>query len=398
MTTEAVNPKTYLDRKTNSAASEYVFVSYSHASQKAVFADLDALYDKGLNYWYDAGLHPGDEWNKIVDNIVGNPKCRGLLFFFDINCLSGDAIEQEIDIYEKYRQLRPDLFAFCLIAASDESVYAIVRNALAKTVGLSNRELQTVLPETRVIKVLKAFNKDKIYILKQGDYLDAVIRNLRELSPFLVQDDQSDVNELKSIFGPKSKIVDGIHKVVLGSYPQTVALTHTHIYRENSVFEEGDRRFLDKYNSAFAFGALTWIVLEIHDGKATLISDQIIDTVLGEKEALTHWMDLFADLALSGNVRDAMIGPARLPSLTDVEKLAGLVRHLKATELALKSVIMPVDIAAWLADVEGIERKILCGFDAGSPDVDFNYTDSYAGVMPLIEIDLAKLKGGLTDA
>ena len=89
-------PKTYLNRTGLSPRAKYLFVSYSHKSAQVVYDDLAKLYDLGLNFWYDTELRTGDVWNKIVEEKLADPNCCGAVFFFDENCLSGDAIETEI--------------------------------------------------------------------------------------------------------------------------------------------------------------------------------------------------------------------------------------------------------------------------------------------------------------
>ena len=186
-------PKTYLDRKGLLPNAEFVLISYAHASSGVVYPDLSALYENGLNYWYDTELLSGEVWYQTVEKTLSDEKCCGIIFFFDLNCLvreealSGEedcevtgrgAVEKEIEIFEELKKQKPNMRAFCVLAAEDESVYSIVRQAFIKCKNLKDSRLKEVLPEERVQTVLKAFNKDKIYVLRQGNYIQDIVDSL----------------------------------------------------------------------------------------------------------------------------------------------------------------------------------------------------------------------------
>lgn len=44
----------------------YVFVSYSHKDQYELNDVLDCLKYNGVRFWYDDGLHSGDDWNYVI--------------------------------------------------------------------------------------------------------------------------------------------------------------------------------------------------------------------------------------------------------------------------------------------------------------------------------------------
>ena len=169
-------PSTYLEREKILPNAEYVLISYAHASRDSVYPDLSALYDGGLNFWYDKELLSGDVWHETVYSTLADEHCCGIIFFFDVNCLineSGDttgrgAVEKEIKIFEEIRKRKPDMRAFCVLNAEDESVYSIIRRAFVLCKDLSDARLKETLPEDRVKTMLESFGCDKIYILKNG--------------------------------------------------------------------------------------------------------------------------------------------------------------------------------------------------------------------------------------
>ncbi len=49
----------------------YLFVSYSHADSRPVYAELEALRSAGLNIWYDEGISPGSRWtDDLADRLA----------------------------------------------------------------------------------------------------------------------------------------------------------------------------------------------------------------------------------------------------------------------------------------------------------------------------------------
>ena len=50
----------------------YVFVSYAHLDQDAVFAEIRRFNEAGFHVWYDEGIAPGNEWtDEIADALYG---------------------------------------------------------------------------------------------------------------------------------------------------------------------------------------------------------------------------------------------------------------------------------------------------------------------------------------
>ena len=44
----------------------YLFLSYSHKDQQAMGTVRKILSEHGIRYWYDNGLHSGDDWNMVI--------------------------------------------------------------------------------------------------------------------------------------------------------------------------------------------------------------------------------------------------------------------------------------------------------------------------------------------
>lgn len=380
-------PKTYLDRQGLSPRAKYLFVSYSHRSSQIVYKDLFGLYDLGLNYWYDTELRTGDEWDKIVESKLADPNCCGAVFFFDENCLTGDAIEKEINLFDKYKKERPELFSFCVIAKEDDSVYCIVRNALIKCAGMNTAQLQTALPEQRVLTVLKAFNKDKIYKLRTGDYLREIVENVRKYAPEGVADEKTALDDFKILLGNNFRQVDERFEVTIGSYPsKPYPVAGSIIVGKIQTLPDGGKVFNDS-GRYYKFEPITWILAEVSGDSAKLISKNIIDVCPGEDAAIADKLKFFGEAAFSENERQLFSSPPCVPSLEDVKKLEGKLNNLSTTTYVSDKNVLPFDFA-WLKDSTGANRKTLCGYIGGTADIDDDYTDSYGGFMPSITIKL----------
>lgn len=44
----------------------FVFFSYCHADAEKVYPVMERLYELGIRFWYDNGLHAGDDWPEVI--------------------------------------------------------------------------------------------------------------------------------------------------------------------------------------------------------------------------------------------------------------------------------------------------------------------------------------------
>ena len=73
----------------------YVFVSYSHADEKAVYSEIRWLQDQGINVWYDTtGIGPGSEWSEeIARSIKG---ASHFLYFITPGSVASEHCRREL--------------------------------------------------------------------------------------------------------------------------------------------------------------------------------------------------------------------------------------------------------------------------------------------------------------
>ncbi len=386
----AFMPNTYLDRKGLPSGAKYLFVSYSHKSSEIVYQDLNKLFDAGLNFWYDKELCNGDIWYEKVERCLADENCCGVIFFFDINCLmGGGAIEKEIELFEKYNCIRKNLFSFCVISPNDESVYSIVRNSFLLCSDFNTKQLQNALPESRVLTVLKAFNQDKIYKLRTGNYIQEIIEDVRKQNPDAISDAKNNLSKLKEKFADKLCRVDDIYELLFGTYPSTEYEGIRDFVMVNDIYQFGNGdRIVKSSNTLYAFKPIKWMLTNVNDDTADFVAKNIIDVCEGDNSVLTQWLTKFYDIAFTQEEKQIVSGMPYLPSVEDVKKTEGKIDKISETEFAEKSNELPYKFA-WLSDMETVrKRKTFCGFNGSVAYIDFNFTDAYGGIMPAIKIKL----------
>lgn len=74
----------------------YVFVSYSHADEEVVFAEIRWLQEQGVNVWYDtASIGAGSEWSEVLAKAI--EECSFLIFFITPNSVASENCRREVN-------------------------------------------------------------------------------------------------------------------------------------------------------------------------------------------------------------------------------------------------------------------------------------------------------------
>lgn len=81
------------DLKPYSGNDPYVFVSYAHADEAEVVADMRRLQAMGVNVWYDAGIAPGATWREEIAQALAN--ASRMLFYVTPNSINSMHCQQE---------------------------------------------------------------------------------------------------------------------------------------------------------------------------------------------------------------------------------------------------------------------------------------------------------------
>lgn len=84
------------------SGDDYAFISYSTLDFKSVYCDLLALKNRGISFWYDAGVVAGEEWQKTIEEKLIGASC--IICFLSANFLRSGAIYRELSLFKKYNK------------------------------------------------------------------------------------------------------------------------------------------------------------------------------------------------------------------------------------------------------------------------------------------------------
>lgn len=83
-------------------AEPFVFVSYAHADTALVMPLIRELQDRGFRVWYDAGIHAGLRWNKVIVEHLNKSQC--VLCLLSGRYVASDNCKQELYYAKKQRK------------------------------------------------------------------------------------------------------------------------------------------------------------------------------------------------------------------------------------------------------------------------------------------------------
>lgn len=95
-----------LEHKNNSSGiyegnEPYLFISYSHKDTYALERIKTIFDDSKIRYWYDNGLHSGDDWNLIIANRLQNASV--CLLLLSPNSASSEYVKNELNFAMNHR-------------------------------------------------------------------------------------------------------------------------------------------------------------------------------------------------------------------------------------------------------------------------------------------------------
>lgn len=65
----------------DSGKDPFVFISYKSDDSKRVAPYARYLHNKGINVWYDNGIHPGVDRESYLMSIIEKDNCKAALLF-----------------------------------------------------------------------------------------------------------------------------------------------------------------------------------------------------------------------------------------------------------------------------------------------------------------------------
>lgn len=149
---------------------DYVFISYSHQDAKLVMHDIELMYKKGVRLWYDDGLHAGENWKKIITQVLEDIHCKFVLFYLSPHTFSSNAIFFEITetirVFKNVKNCTGEFFAS--INLDGKSVLQILDETSQR---LSREEMATRTQE-KVVGILNFFNENITYFSRSSEIED----------------------------------------------------------------------------------------------------------------------------------------------------------------------------------------------------------------------------------
>ena len=79
----------------------YLFISYSHKDQQAMLSVKQILEESGIRYWYDNGLHSGDDWNMVIAKHLKNSAV--CLLLLSPNSAVSEYVKNELNFAMNHR-------------------------------------------------------------------------------------------------------------------------------------------------------------------------------------------------------------------------------------------------------------------------------------------------------
>ncbi len=81
-------------------SDSYAFISYSTMDFKSVYCDLLGFKNRGISFWYDAEVVPGEQWHKVIEEKIKNASC--IICYISPSFLKSQAIYKELSLFKKY--------------------------------------------------------------------------------------------------------------------------------------------------------------------------------------------------------------------------------------------------------------------------------------------------------
>lgn len=309
------NPKSVLDKRTNPRTQNFIFISYSHKDSEMVYNDLNKLYDRQLNYWYDKELSGGDKWDEKVKDIILSDACKGAILYISKPYLISEACESEIEtLYQKQKD--NPCFKITLVSLYKKSMLELIRDVFVDMKDYDSKELFNAFPYQRLRNIVDNISDKIIYYQpsSQNDniYIDNICADYKKEEIDVFSDDETLLSKIKE----KMKIVNVDNQMIvdLGYYPQFI--TDDNYFFNNGIHVVKDKKYYTKNSNTFIFENLTWYILQIDGTTLKLCCKYAIDNLF-VNEIEDYLEKTFRELAL-GNVEVTNVS---VPKEDDIEQI-----------------------------------------------------------------------------
>lgn len=312
------NPKSVFDKRTNPRTQNFIFISYSHKDSEMVYDDLDKLYDRQLNYWYDKELSGGDKWDEKVKDIILSDACKGAILYISKPYLMSEAVECEIETLYKKHIDNPN-FKITLVSLYKKSVLELIRDIFVDMKTYDSKELFNAFPYKRLKNIVDNIDDKIIYyqptFQNDATYIDKICDDYKKDKIDVFSDDETLLSRIKE----KMKIVniDNQMALNLGYYPQFS--TDNNYFFNNGIHIVKDKKYYTKNNNTFIFENLTWYILQIDGTSLRLCCKYAIDNLI-VNEVEDYLWKIFVETAFD-NVKVTTIS---VPNEDDLKQIKSI--------------------------------------------------------------------------
>ncbi len=349
----------------------FLFVSYSHLDDTAVYEILNSLYDSHVNYWYDTKLRVGDEWDNVVNNIINNIHCVGTLFFLSKNYIKSDSCKKE---YETIKKLNHLVIPILLEGENVNSLY----NNLNKN-------------EIAIDKTAEDFLfKDNVLFYKyQKDSIDKILITLREKTKRVINDKSGLIQILL-----EKKITynqNNFYLLNFGLFPQNNPLTLNRYANDRIIEDEYSLKYYGckKDNKFYPFEQIAWKILDVDEQDVYLISNNCFLAAYGNKNDILKVLNDFYNVAFN-DIEKENISLSYLDYQTYQKYYDQIAnQNYEFSKLYLTNYPYFKNIFWIVKD----DKVLLMNNDLTNiVDIVNNYEDVIAGILPIIKIKINYIK------
>ena len=82
-------------------SAPYIFISYSHRDTVSITPVCNALRQNGGRFWYDSGLHSGDDWNMVIASHL--EKATVCLLLLSREAAVSEYVKNELNFAQNHR-------------------------------------------------------------------------------------------------------------------------------------------------------------------------------------------------------------------------------------------------------------------------------------------------------
>lgn len=162
--------KTFLERK--NPDGPYMFISYSHADGEAVGKMLTALNDSGADFWYDVKLRGGQNWFDKVKEVTANKNCVGIIYVLSPDFIFSGACFKEFNLLDELKKTHENFYEYYILTDDEkpENFNSFIRSVRRKLLDKCADNEDEIMERTGEYK--KKFDQDVIYRMAAKGGLD----------------------------------------------------------------------------------------------------------------------------------------------------------------------------------------------------------------------------------